>query len=71
MRFLMFEIKLFFIAAVSGDLSWIIHFPLNSINGNGDGIYIPHFLYVYIQMRFTFKSCEGEIGHQHIHVYIS
>ena len=24
---------------------------------NGNGIYIPHFLYVYIQMRFTFKSC--------------
>ena len=22
-------------------------------NGNGDGIYIPHFLYEYIQMRFT------------------
>ena len=22
-------------------------------NGNGNGIYIPHFLYVYIQMRFT------------------
>ena len=21
--------------------------------GNGNGIYIPHFLYVYIQMRFT------------------
>ena len=24
-------------------------------NGNGNGIYIPHFLYVYIQMRFTFN----------------
>ena len=24
-------------------------------NGNGYGIYIPHFLYVYIQMRFTFN----------------
>ena len=22
-------------------------------NGNGNGIYIPHFLYVYIQMWFT------------------
>ena len=22
---------------------------------NGNGIYIPHFLYVYIQMRFTFN----------------
>ena len=25
------------------------------VNGNGNGIYIPHFLYVYIQMRFTFN----------------
>ena len=24
---------------------------------NGNGIYIPHFLFVYIQMQFTFKSC--------------
>ena len=24
-------------------------------NGNGNGIYIPHFLYVYNQMRFTFN----------------
>ena len=24
-------------------------------DGNGNGIYKPHFLYVYIQMRFTFK----------------
>ena len=24
-----------------------------TIYGNGNGIYIPHFLYVYIQMRFT------------------
>ena len=23
--------------------------------GNGNGIYIPHFLYVYNQMRFTFN----------------
>ena len=23
-----------------------------AFNGNGNGIYIPHFLYVYIQMRF-------------------
>ena len=30
---------------------------LSQVQGNGNGIYIPHFLYVYIQMRFTFKSC--------------
>ena len=24
-------------------------------NGNGNGIYIPHFLYVYNQMRLTFN----------------
>ena len=28
--------------------------PSNAVK-NGNGIYIPHFLYVYNQMRFTFN----------------
>ena len=35
--------------AVRGSKTSVLKFP--------NGIYIPHFLYVYIQMRFTFKSC--------------
>ena len=45
------------------EVSEVLHFQVISINvdgwrmvsgnGNGNGIYIPHFLYVYIQMRFT------------------
>ena len=27
----------------------------NDLSSNGNGIYIPHFLYVYNQMRFTFN----------------
>ena len=33
-------------------------------NGNGNGIYIPHFLYVYISNAVY--VCKGKIGHQHI-----
>ena len=29
-------------------------------------VFIPHFLYIYIQMRFKLLQCKGEIGHQHI-----
>ena len=35
-------------------------------NGNGNGIYIPHQIYIHIQMRFTLLQYKGEIGHQHI-----
>ena len=31
--------------------------------GNGNGIYTAHFLYGYVQMRFTIQL-RGEIGHQ-------
>ena len=33
-----------------------------SKNGNGNGIYIPHFLYVYIQMRFTCVRVRSDIS---------
>ena len=35
-------------------------------NDNGNGIYIPHQIYIHIQMRFTLLQYKGEIGHQHI-----
>ena len=38
--------------------------PLYGIYGNG--IYIPHQIYIHIQMRFTLLQYKGEIGHQHI-----
>ena len=30
-------------------------------NGNGNGIYIPHQIYIHIQMRFTLLQYKGEI----------
>ena len=41
----------------------VISFMLAKLwRGDGNGICIPHFLYIYIQMRFTFLSLQGKIS---------